>query len=86
MEQNKLFHPTIQESLTRIAASREQLSDHSLEVAAFMIHHVGWLAQQGFTEEKSTGVIAEMLRMDRGAVIKACAAGLAEMYRIGKEE
>ena len=71
---NKLFTPSLFESPL---CEPEQAT---LEVAAMILHNIGWNAQQGMPE-RGVEVLTDMLRQDQGAVVKACAAAVAVLRR-----
>ena len=71
---NKLFTPSLLESPL---CEPEQAA---LEAAAMILHCIGWNTQQGMPD-RGVEVLADMLRQDQGAVIRACAAAVAVLRR-----
>lgn len=70
MADTKLFHPTIEGS---------KLCDpepETVEFACVVLHTLGWFTQQG-AEENAFDFLREIIRQDRQAVVRVCAAGLA---------
>lgn len=68
--EKKLFHPSLQES--KLCEPEPE----QVEIACVVLHTLGWFTQQG-AEENAFDFLREIIRQDRQAVVKVCAAGLA---------
>lgn len=71
---NKLFTPSLIESPLC------EPDEDALEVAAVILHSIGWNAQQGMPE-RGIAVLSEMLQQDQEAVIKMCASTVEVLRR-----
>ena len=71
---NKLFTPSL------LKSPLCEPDEDALEVAAVILHSIGWNVQQGMPE-RGIEVLTDMLRQDPGAVIKACATAVAVLRR-----
>lgn len=76
--EEKLFYPSIGETPQNLPGTDE------LEMAMALLHTIGWHAQQG-TEQMAVDSLMKMIRMDRNAVVKICAAGLSVIRRAAAE-